>query len=143
MNSNSQSFNHSKAYFYAPPPISYAIDSSSTLDFKTASIIDTSFVHSKLDYGNSLFLNLDTTQIERLPLIQNSLAWAVTRTHRHHHITLAFKSLHRLKFTERIHFKVLSVTNKSIQLSQPTYLRELFTIQVQFTTRRRSRQQHE
>src|SRR6218665_3866777 len=38
------------------------------LDFKTASTIDTSIVHSKLDYCNSLFLNLDSTQIQRLQL---------------------------------------------------------------------------
>src|SRR6218665_2147352 len=44
------------------------------LDFKTASIIATSIVHSKLDYCNSLFLSLDSTQIHRLQLIQNSLA---------------------------------------------------------------------
>src|SRR6218665_3503662 len=40
------------------------------LDFKTASTIATSIVHSKLDYCNSLFLNLDSTQIQRLQLIQ-------------------------------------------------------------------------
>src|SRR6218665_1756367 len=50
------------------------------LDFKTASTIATSIVHSKLDYCNSLFLNLDSTQIQRLQLIQNSLTRAVTRT---------------------------------------------------------------
>src|SRR6218665_2954306 len=43
------------------------------LDFKTASTIATSIVPSKLDYCNSLFLSLDSTQISRLPLIHNSL----------------------------------------------------------------------
>src|SRR5688572_18612501 len=51
------------------------------LDFKSsASTIATSIVHSKLDYCNSLFLNLESTQLKRLQLIQNSLASAVTRT---------------------------------------------------------------
>src|SRR6218665_1245110 len=36
--------------------------------------IATSIVQSKLDYCSSLFLNLDSTQIHRLQLIQNSLA---------------------------------------------------------------------
>ena len=67
------------------------------LDSKTASTIDTSIVHSKLDYGNSLFLNLDSTQIQRLQLVQNSLARAFTRTPRLHHITSVLKSLHWLK----------------------------------------------
>ena len=71
--------------------------------------IANSIVHSKLDYCNSLFLSLDSTQIYRLQLIQNSLARAVIRTPRHHHITPVLKSLHSLhwlKIPERIHFKV-------------------------------------
>ena len=51
-----------------------------TLDLKTASVISTSLVHSKLDYCNSLYLNLPQKQIYRLQLLQNSLARAVTRT---------------------------------------------------------------
>src|SRR6218665_2379580 len=97
------------------------------LDSKTASSIPTSIVHSKLDYCN--FLNLAPTQIQRLQLIRNSLTRAVTRTPRHHRITPVLKSLHWLKLPERIHFKVLSLTYNSLQSSQPTYLRELFTIQ--------------
>src|SRR6218665_1065062 len=73
-----------------------------------------SSMHSKLDYCNSLFLNLDSTQIQRLQLIQNSLARAVTRTPRHHHVTPVLKSLHWLKIPERIHFKVLSLTYNSL-----------------------------
>jgi len=49
------------------------------LDCKTASTIATSIVHSKLYYCNSLFLNLDSTQIQRLQLIQNSLALLIER----------------------------------------------------------------
>src|SRR6218665_2235833 len=104
------------------------------LDFKTASTIATSIVHSKLDYCNSLFLSLDSTQIHRLQLIQNSLARVVTRTPRHH-ITPVLKSLHWLKIPECIHFKVLSLTYNSLQSSQPTFLRKLFTIQPTRSTR--------
>src|SRR6218665_2572135 len=105
------------------------------LDSKTASTIATFIAHSKLDYCNSLFFNLDSTQIHRLQLIQNSLARAVTRTPRHHHITPVLKSLHWLKIPERIHFKVLSQTYNSLQSSQPTYLRELYTIRPTRSTR--------
>src|SRR6218665_796760 len=73
--------------------------------------------------------------LHRLQLIQNSLARAVTRTPRHHHITPVLKSLHWLKIPERIHFKFLSLTYNSLQSSQPTYLRELFTIQPTRSTR--------
>src|SRR6218665_1426970 len=98
------------------------------LDFKTASTIATSIVHSKLDYCNSLFLNLDSTQIQRIQLIQNSLARVVTRTPRHH-ITPVLKSLHWLKIPECIHFKVLSLTYNSLQSSQPTFIRNHSTTQ--------------
>jgi len=45
------------------------------LDFKSASTIATSIVHSKLDYCNSLYY-----QLNRLQLIQNFLACAIVRT---------------------------------------------------------------
>ena len=54
---------------------------------------------------------------------------------RHHHITPVLKSLQWLKISERIHFTVLSLTYNSLQFSQPTYLRELFTIQPTRSTR--------
>src|SRR6218665_101097 len=59
----------------------------------------------------------------------------VTRTPRHHHITPVLKSFHWLKIPGRIHFKVLSLTYNSLQSSQPTYHRELFTIQPTRSTR--------
>src|SRR6218665_4019908 len=61
------------------------------LDLKTASTIATSIVHAKLDYCNSLFLNIDVTQINRLQAIQNALARAVTKTPKDHHITPVLK----------------------------------------------------
>jgi len=48
------------------------------LDLKTASTMATSTVHAKLDYCNSLFLNIDITQINRPQAIQNALDRAVT-----------------------------------------------------------------
>jgi len=47
------------------------------LDFSTAHATGTSLVHSKLDYCNSLYLNLPKTQLNRLQHIQNSLTRAV------------------------------------------------------------------
>src|ERR1043165_6001801 len=105
------------------------------LDFKTASTIATSIVHSKLDYCNSLFLNLESTQLKCLQLIQNSLARAVIRTPKHQHITPILKSLNWLKIPEQIHFKVLSLTYNSLQYSKPRYLCDLFTIQPTRSTR--------
>jgi hypothetical protein len=107
----------------------------STLDHTTACTIATSLVHSKLDYCNSLFLNLTTQQINRLQLILNSAARAVTKTPKFYHITPHLKSLHWLKITERIHYKIISLTYKSLQYKQPSFISDLLTIQPTRSTR--------
>ena len=48
------------------------------LDQTTARNIATALVHSKLDYCNSLFLNLPANQLDRLQLVLNSAAREVT-----------------------------------------------------------------
>ena len=47
-----------------------------TLDLKIAFVIATSIVHSKLEYCNSLYLNLPENEISRLQSLQNSLVRA-------------------------------------------------------------------
>jgi hypothetical protein len=49
-----------------------------TIDHITASSIATSLIHSKLDYCNSLLLNLPSTQTKHLQLVLNAAAHAVT-----------------------------------------------------------------
>ena len=71
----------------------------STLDHKTACTTATSLIHSKLDYCNSLYLNISSQQLYRLQLVLNSAARAVTKTPKFHHITPHLKSLHWLKIT--------------------------------------------
>ena len=73
------------------------------LDLNTAKTIATSLVHSRLDYCNSLFLNLPSSELNRLQLILNTAARAITKTPKFHHITPILKSLHRLKINQRIH----------------------------------------
>src|SRR6218665_3063678 len=85
--------------------------------------------------GNSLFLNIDVTQINRLQAIQSALARAVTKTPKHHHITPVLKKLHWLKMPERIEYKAISLTYNTLQSSQPFYLRQLFTTQPSRSTR--------
>jgi len=80
------------------------------LDLKTASTIATSIVHSKLDYCNSLYYNLPKSQIARLQQIQNSLVRAVVKAPKFCHITPILHSLHWLKITGRIEYKILLLT---------------------------------
>ena len=102
------------------------------LDSKTASTIATSIVHSKLDYCNSLYHNLPKCQITRLQQIQNSLASAVVRAPKSSHIT---RSLHWLKTTERIEYKLLSLTYKVLTTTPPSYMHNLITVQPPRSTR--------
>jgi len=82
------------------------------LDSTTECTIATSIVHSKLGYCNSLYYNLPKSQITRLQLIQNSLARAVVKAPKSCHITPVLRSLHWLKITERIEYKLLLLTYK-------------------------------
>jgi len=106
-----------------------------TLDYTTAHTIATSLIHSKLDYCNSLFLNLPQSQLNRLQLILNSTARAVSKSPKFCHITPLLKSLHWLKIQQRIEYKVLSITYKTLQFRQPSYLHSLLNVQSYRTTR--------
>ena len=105
------------------------------LDTKTASTIAISTVHSKLDYCNSLYHNLPKSQITRLQQIQKSLARAVVKAPKFSHTTPILRSLHWLKITERIEYKLLSLTYKILTTSQPSYLHNLITVQPPRSTR--------
>ena len=107
----------------------------STLDRKTACTIATSLTHSKLDYCNSLYLNINSQQLNRLQLLLNSAAHAVTKTPKFHHITPHLKSLHWLKIEQHIQYKILLLTYKSLQYNKPSSISDLLTIQPTRSTR--------
>src|SRR5258706_436071 len=99
----------------------------------------TYLVHSRLDYCNSLFLNLPSSELNRLQLILNTAARAITKTPKIHHITPILKSLHWLKINERIHYKILSITYKTLQSQQSSYLHSRLLLQTNNITRSSSR----
>ena len=72
--------------------------------------IATPIDHCKLGYCNSLYSNLPKSQITRLQQIQNSLARAVVKAPKFCHITPILHSLHWLKITEHIEYKILMVS---------------------------------
>ena len=106
-----------------------------TLDFKTASTIATSHVHSKLDYCNSLYINLPANQTSRLQILQNTLARTITKSPKHDHITPTLKFLHWIKIEQRIQNKIISLSYNILQNSQPSHLRNLLVIQPPRSTR--------
>ena len=104
-----------------------------TLDHTIACNIATR-IHFKLEICNSLFLNLNCQQINRLQLILNSAARAVTKTPKYNHITPHLKSLLLLKITQRIQYWIfslslsLSLAYKSRQFNQPFSILDLLKI---------------
>jgi hypothetical protein len=52
---------------------------------------------------------------------------AVTRAPKFHHITPILKSLHWLSINQRIQYKVLCLTHKSLKTDHPSYLRSLLS----------------
>jgi len=97
--------------------------------------IATSLVHSQLDYCYSLFLNLPKSQLNRLQLILNSSARAVSKSPQFFHIT-PLLNFHWLKIQQRVEYKVLSITYKTLQSEQSSYyLHCLLNVQSNRTTR--------
>ena len=95
---------------------------------KTAAIIlANAFVHSHLDYCDSLFYGLPKYSIHRLQKIQNTTARIVTRISRFTHITPILKSLHWLPVSYRINFEICCLTHRAISLGEPYYLRSLLS----------------
>ena len=93
---------------------------------KSAAIIFAkAFIHSHIDYCNSLFYGLPKYSINRLQKIQNSVARIVTRISRSSHITPVLKSLHWLSVQYRINFKLCCITHRALSLKEPYYLNSL------------------
>jgi hypothetical protein len=95
----------------------------SSLDTNSAIALANSLVSSKLDYCNSLLYGLPASSLNRLQRVQNSLARAVIPTvKRCHHISPTLRKLHWLPISDRITFKIASLTFKTLHYSQPKYL---------------------
>ena len=93
---------------------------------KSAAIIfANAFIHSRINYCNSLFYSLPKYSINCLQKIQNSVARIVTRTSRSSHITPVLKSLHWLPVQYRINFKLRCTTHHALSLGEPHYLKTL------------------
>ena len=69
---------------------------------------------SRLDYCNSLFINMNKDNIYKLQKVQNSAARLVTRKRKRDPISSTLAKLHWLNVESRIIFKILLLVFKSI-----------------------------
>jgi len=114
------------------------IHNSSTSIDATQSARNLDIVHSKIDYCNSLYYGLPKYEINRLRRILNALARTVVQAPKFKHITPILKSLHWLKVSERIEYEIISLTNKILNTTQPSYLYDLVSTEPPSCHNRRS-----
>ena len=79
----------------------------------------TSFVLSRMDYCNTLLVNLPKDTITKLQRIQNHAARLVLKKAKRDHVTPLFRKLHWLPLQARIIYKICF---KCVNKSAPSYL---------------------
>ena len=98
---------------------------SSYLSVASIKTLVSSFVLSRLDYCNSLFVNLPIETINRLQRLQNQAARITLRKPLREHVTPMLIQLHWLPVKARIEYKTAVLCFKCINNIAPSYLRDM------------------
>lgn len=94
------------------------------LSLKQSTALANALVSSRLDYCNSLFLNITQKELMRLQRVQNIICRITLKLPFQSSITQALRSLHWLPVKSRIKFKYNVLTYKALHTGHPAYLRE-------------------
>ena len=97
-----------------------------------------SFVLSRLDYWNSLLIDITSDQMYRLQKIPNHAAKVVFRKSKHEHVTPLLKKLHWLLVKERILFKIANFAFRFFDGTLPPYLSSCLSVYTPSRTLRSS-----
>ena len=82
-------------------------------------------VISRLDYCNSLYVNLPKCLIQRLQSVMNCAARIILKCGGEDSVTLACKQLHWLPIEYRIKFKLSCIVYKCLNRTAPEYLSDM------------------
>ena len=98
------------------------------LSLQTSIALANALVSSRLDYCNSLLYAIPAKYLNKLQRVQNSLARVVTLSPKFSHTSPLLKQLHWLPIISRIHFKIATITYKTIYNQQPPSLSKHITV---------------
>jgi len=92
------------------------------IDRETAINLACSIVASRLDYCNSVLYGVSETNIAKLQRMQNNLARVVCKSPYNTNVTELLCELHWLPVRHRITYKVATITYRTRNCRQPSYL---------------------
>ena len=95
------------------------------LTTETAATIIQVLITSRIDNGNSLLTGISERLLCKLLLAHNAATRILTKTRKFEHISPILQELHWLPVCERIQFKLLILTWKSLNGIAPQYLSNL------------------
>lgn len=98
------------------------------ISFQHCETLIHAFITSKLGYCKSILSGLSKNQTQRLQYVQNSAARLLIGNGKYDNITPLRKRLQWLPVAERINYKILLLTFKSILGMEPEYPRELLSV---------------
>ena len=98
---------------------------SNFLDKHSVKILISAFIFSRLDYCNSLLVNLPNDTLNKLQRIQNNAARLVLKKTKREHITPLLRELHWLPVKARIEYKIALYCYKTFNRTAPAYLSAL------------------
>ena len=90
-----------------------------------AKSIGQALISSRFDYANGILYSASQLNINKLQKVQNALACVVLRAYHRTNATPLLAKLHWLPIERPILFKMATLTFKSLDCDQPSYLRVL------------------
>jgi hypothetical protein len=97
------------------------------IDHDTAVTLACSIVATRLDYCNSALNGITNTNIRKLQCVQNKLARVVCNAPYHSSASCLLRKLHWLPISQRINYKIASITYYARLYQKPQYILELLT----------------